>query len=439
MDDLMAAAQQACDAAIGAGAEFADVSARRGTTLTVSLEDGSIKSSDAHDSCGVSVRAFYRGGVGRYSSDALDMDSACEAGAAAGALAREADPDPDFVSLPEPGVYEEVEGLFDEAVAGLSIGQLIEYSLANIDGALSIDRDAVVAGGSGAGSTESALVNSLGVAVASRSTGVSCYTRVSLRRGDEVGMFYDFDNGRRLEDFDPRGLGARAAQEAASFLGARDIETGDLPVVFGPLAGRGALLPAVYYADAESVQRNRSFMVGMLGEQVASELVTLVDDPLIPGGMSSRGFDGEGTARRRMTIVERGVLQTYLYDLYAAGKAGVRSTGHSTRGGISPTNVNPELGDRTAAEIIRDVREGLYVNAGGIQPNPVSGDFSASIDFAFKIENGELAYPVKKGAMGGNILELLKRVDAISSDYREEPGSIMPTVRVTSARIAGGA
>jgi len=350
MEYLITAAQAACDAAVAAGAEFADASAHRGTSLSVSLEDCAIKSSDASDGRGVSVRAFYRGGVGWYSCGGIGIEAAEDAGEAAAGLAREADPDPDFVSLPEPAEYEHVEGLFDDAVAGLSIGQLIEHSLANIDAALSVEPDAIVAGGSGAGATEQALANSLGVVTAGRSSSVSCYTRVAIRRGDEVGMFYDFDYGRRLADFDPQGLGARAAQEAAKFLGARDIETKDLPVVFGPLASRGVLLPIAYSADAESVQRNRSFMVGKLGERVASEIVTLVDDPLIPGGMASRGHDGEGTARKPLTIVENGVLQTYLYDSYT-----------------------------------------------------------------------------------------LNSVDAISSDCREEPGSVMPTVRVRKMRIAGGA
>jgi len=439
MDDLVAGAQRACDAAMQAGAHFADVSAYRGTSLSVTLENGAIKSSDAHESCGVSVRAFYGGGQGWYHGDGIDMEAAAEAGQVAAALARQADPDPDFVSLPEPADYEEVEGLFDAAVAGLSIGRLIEHSLANVDAALSVESDAIVAGGAGAGSYETALVNSLGVVAAGSGSSVSCFSRVAIRRGDEVGMFYDFDYGRRLDDFDPQGLGARAAEEAAKFLGARDIETKDLPVVFGPLASRGALMSIASNANAESVQRNRSFMVGKLGEQVASEIVTLVDDPLIPGGMASRGYDGEGTARRRLTLVENGVLQTYLHDSYTAGKAGVKSTGHSTRGGIAPSNVNPVLGDKTADEIIKEVHEGLYINAGGVHPNSVTGDFSSSIDFAFKIENGELAYPVKKGAMGGNIIELLKGIDAISSDCREEPGSIMPTVRCRRARIAGGA
>ena len=439
MNDLTAAAQKACDAAIAAGADFADVHAHCGTSLSVSIEDGAIKSSDAETGCGLSVRAFYRGGVGWYSSDALDPDAAAEAGRAAGALARQADPDPDFKSLPEPAEYAKVEGLYDEAVAGLSIGELIRHSLANVEGALSAQPKAIVGGESSAGSAESALVNSLGVVISERGSYVSCYTSAAIRRGDDVGMFYDFDFARRLADFDPQGLGARAAEEAAKFLGARDIETKDLPVVFGPLASRGLLIPLVFSANAESVQRKRSFMVGKLGEQVASALVTLIDDPLIPGGMSSGGHDGEGTARRRLTIIERGVLQTYLHDCYTAGKAGVQSTGHSTRGGISPTNVNPQLGEKTAAEIIREVDEGLYFNAGGLSPNSTTGDVSSSIDFAFKLERGELAYPVKKGAMGGNLIELLKAVDAISSDCRAEPGSMMPTVRVTSARIAGGA
>jgi PmbA protein len=92
----------------------------------------------------------------------------------------------------------------------------------------------------------------------------------------------------------------------------------------------------------------------------------------------------------------------------------------------------------TAAEIIKDIKEGLYINSGGLSPNSVTGEISATVDFGFKIENGELAYPVQSTVIGVNMLDLLKNIDAISSDYREEPGIVMPTVRAQNVRVAGG-
>jgi len=154
--------------------------------------------------------------------------------------------------------------------------------------------------------------------------------------------------------------------------------------------------------------------------------------------MASSPFDGEGFPHKPLVVVENGILKSYLHNSYTANKAKEPNTGHSTRGGISPTNIRPKLGDKTSEQIINQTKEGLYINMGSISPNPVTGEISATVDFGFKIENGELAYPVKNTMIGVNMLELLKNIDAISSDYREEPGTIMPTVRAQNIKVAGG-
>ena len=123
---------------------------------------------------------------------------------------------------------------------------------------------------------------------------------------------------------------------------------------------------------------------------------------------------------------------------YTAHKAGEANTGHGSRwGNVAPTTVIPGLGTSTADEIISDTKEGIYVNMGSIFPHPVNGEISATIDFGYKIENGKLAYPLKNTMLGINIFDLLDNLDAISSDYREEPGMIMPTIRVQDVKVAG--
>jgi PmbA protein len=179
--------------------------------------------------------------------------------------------------------------------------------------------------------------------------------------------------------------------------------------------------------------------VGRKGQRIASELLTISDEPLIPRGLGSGRCDGEGFPHKPITIVENGVLLTYLHNSYTANKAKEPNTGHGTRGGISPTNVIPQLGRATAAEIIADTHQGIYLNSGGVSPNSVTGEISATVDFGFKIENGRLAYPVKSTLLGIHMLKLLQHIDAISSDYREEPGMIMPTIRAQGVQVAGGA
>lgn len=432
-------AQTACDAAIGAGAEFADVSCGRGTNLGVDIESNAIKSTDAHTSGGISVRAIYKGGTGWSSCDVLTVDAAADAGRDAARLARLAEPDPDFITLPSPAEsYPKVAGLWDERIAALDAKWIIKRALDNVDGALAVCSDAVVRGGFSLGSHGNALVNSLGVSLASAGSHIGGYVMVIVRRGDDVGSFYDFDSARVLDDFEPAGIGARAAEQAMRFLGARKIDTARMPVILGPLASRSVLYGIVGAADAEDIQRGRSFLMGKVGEKIASEAVTIIDDALIPRGLGSRPHDSEGVPSQPLAIVENGVLKTYLYSTYTAGKAGVRPTGHGSRGGgASSSNLVPKLGEITSDEIIKSTREGLYINMGGISPNGITGDVSSSVDFGFKIENGELAYPVMSTMVGGKFLDMLANIDAISSDYREEPGMIMPTIRIQDVQVAG--
>jgi PmbA protein len=258
------------------------------------------------------------------------------------------------------------------------------------------------------------------------------------KRGDDVGSFLDFDYARMAEDFSPQGLGETVCREAVGFLGARSVKSASLPVVFGPLVTHNLFSAVCYSAGAEDIQRERSYFVGKRGQRIGSKLLTLRDDAYIPKGMASGACDGEGAARRKVTVVEEGVLVNLLHSSYTAHKAGEENTGHGNRwGGVSPTNVVPELGTSTASDIIADTGEGIYVNMGGTFPDPVNGEISSTIDFGYKIENGKLAYPLKNTMLGINILDLLGNLDAISSDYREEPGAIMPTIRVQNVKVAG--
>lgn len=439
-DTLLKIAQTACDAAISNGAEFADVSVGWGKSLFVDLELSAIKSCDSRQGGGISVRAIYRGGTGWSSADSLTVEAAADAGKSSARLAKLAEPDPDFISLVAPAEsYPTIEGLSDPRIAEMEIKQLIECSLANVDGALEVCSDAIVQGGFSAWYGSQTLVNSLGVSRAEDGSSIGGHIMAIVKRGDDVGSFYDFDFGRVLDDFDPKGVGASAAKEAMRFLGSRKIDTARMPVILGPLASSSIFGGVAENIDAEGIQRKRSFMMDKLGEKIGSDAITITDEPHIPRGMSSRGWDGEGSPTKPTVIMENGVLKTYLYSSYTAGKAGVPNTGHGTRGaGASTSNVIPKLGTMTGEQIIKSTKEGLYINMGGLSPNGTTGDVSSSVDFGFKIENGELAYPVMNAMVGGSFLDMLANVDQVSSDYRAEPGAVMPTVRIQDCLVAGG-
>ena len=438
MDDLLELSDIACREAMRAGVDSADASASRARELSVEVEKNAIKSSGARTWGSVSVRAFSSGGTGWWSASTMSEQGAREAGRRAAELAKAAEADPDFVDLVSPAPYPEVAGLYDEEIAGLSASKLAGWITSNIDSAREVAEDVIVAGGAYASSREWALANNVGVRVAQRETSSSVSVHVVIRRDDDVGSFYEWDAARLLSDLEPDGIGARAAEEALKYLKSRTMKTACLPVVLGPLASRALFLGLCAATSAEEVQRDRSFLIGKRGESIASDGLTLTDDPMIPSGLSSAICDGDGFPHRRVGLIDRGVLQTYLHSNYTAKKSGEENTGHSTRGGIAPTNVIPALGEKTAAEIIAEVDDGIYVTLGRPYPDTASGQVSALVDAGFRIEKGRLTYPLKNTMVAGQMLELLQNLDAVSSDYRAEPGMVLPTVRIQGMRVASG-
>jgi PmbA protein len=424
--------------AVALGAEWCDVSAGAVRDISVTLEKTGIKTADAGQGEDVAIRCFVRGGMGYAAAtgrDPRDVDAAVER---AVALAKEATPDPDFKCLPPPEPAAEVEGLFDDAVAGMSVQQVVRIAVANLEAARAMEPEVNLSGHVGLSVGEGALASSAGVALATRGTEIDADIEALIKRGSDTGYFYDFDFGRFLADAQLEAVSRSAVEGARRFLGARRIGSGRMTLVLGPLASAGLLGGIVGAANAESIQRGRSYLCGKVGEPIASAHLTIVDNGLIPRGARSGAHDGEGTRRRPLTIVDRGRLASLLHNSYTAGKACTESTGHGTQsGGIGPTNLRPALGQKSAAEILREVKEGIYLESGEIRPDPASGDVSASIDFGFYVKDGQIAYPVESAMIGGNILDLLLRLDAVSSDAREEPGILMPTVRIQDVQIAG--
>jgi len=431
-------AQHCVRRAVAAGAEWCDVTAGTGRDISVTIEKSGIKSADAGRGEDVAIRAYVRGGMGYASVTGCDRAAIDEAVDRAVALAKEATPDPDFRRLPDPQPRPEVEGIFDETIAGLAVEQVVRIAVANIEAAKSIEPDVNLSGGVALAVGRGALASSTGVAIESQATEISATMSALLRRDGDTGYFYEFDFGRNLADCRLDDVSVGAVEGARRFLGARRIGSGRRTLVLGPLAAYGFLGRLVAAAGAESIQRGRSFLCGKEGQRLADPCLTIVDDGLVPRGVRSGAHDGEGTARRPMAVIQEGRLVNLLHNSYTAGKAGAASTGHGTHsGGISPTNLRPALGHRTAAELLADVKDGIYLESGEIRPDPASGDISASIDFGFLVKDGRLLHPVESAMLGGNVFDLLQRLDAVSSDAREEPGILLPTLRIQDVQIAG--
>jgi PmbA protein len=313
------------------------------------------------------------------------------------------------------------------------------WAAANIEAARAEAAEVILSGEVSAGWAEAAMASSTGILLARRSSSLHVGMMALLRDGSGVGSYYEYDLGRRLADVQPETVAVLATRQAAAYRRATPGPTGRMPVVLGPNAAYELICEVGDAAEADGIQRGRSVFAGRLGRRIGSPLLTLTDDGLIPAGVYSADRDGEGAPRRRVQICREGVLTGLLHSSYTAHKAGVPNTGHADRGGgISPTQLQLARGSRSAAQIIADVGRGLYVEHVDLDPDTASGQISATADYALRIENGRLTRPVRNTMLAGDLFEWLAALDAVSSDFRAEPGLAMPTVRLADVQVVGG-
>jgi PmbA protein len=254
----------------------------------------------------------------------------------------------------------------------------------------------------------------------------------------------------------PEEVGQKAAERALRRLGARRVPTQQCPVVFAPEIARGLMGNLLSAADGDAIYRNASMFAGKLGEQIAGENITMVDDGtmvfdhILPdgstiqvGGFGTSPFDGDGLATRRTVIVDRGILKHLMLNTYTGRKLNMPSTGKASRGlagapGIGGGNFFLEPGAATPEQIIADVPNGLYVlQTMGFGVNLVTGDYSQGASGLW-IENGELAYPVEQITIAGNLKDMFRNVSAIGNDLEFRSSGAVPTVRIEGMTVAGG-
>jgi PmbA protein len=240
----------------------------------------------------------------------------------------------------------------------------------------------------------------------------------------------------------PETIGQEAARRAVRRLGAKKVATRRAPVIFDQETAGSLLGNLCSAASGYALYKGASFLIDRLGKKLAPDFVTIYDDGRMPGGLGSRPFDGEGLPTRKTTVVERGVLTSYLLDTYSGKKLGLASTGNASRSvgespSVGPTNFYLAPGTKSPEEIIASVREGLYVTELiGFGINMVTGDYSRGV-CGFWIENGELAYPVEEITIAGNLKQMFADIEMIGSDLVFRGRVASPTIKIAEMTIAG--
>lgn len=248
---------------------------------------------------------------------------------------------------------------------------------------------------------------------------------------------------KRLESEMPE-LAATASKRARRMLSAKSLPSGRMPVVLDTHIATDfvALIAETFCAD--TVQKGMAPWAGRLGERIAASSVSLVDDATLKDGVGSYVWDDEGMPGQTVAVIEKGVLNSFLYDLYTSRVDGTCSTGNASRSStgalsVEPTNFYMKPGKMTEAALIRDTQTGLYLTElMGLHTVDMStGDFSLA-GAGFKIEKGKVSEPVNRFTVAGNVYDMLLKIDAVASDLRFYGSVAAPSFRVPSLNIGGG-
>jgi len=446
--ELRDLAQRVVKLAVQAGADEAEAQLSDGIELTAKVRLGKPELVQEAGSRGLGLRVFReRRQSVTFTSDLRPHALERFAGDAV-ALARLSEPD-ELHRLPDPDeLARELPDLdlYDSSSESLDAAEALSRALRGEKAALALDPRVT----NSEGGTYSRVLGAMAFASSGGFAGgyLGSYSSLTVEpvcddEGGKKRNGYWWTAARFADALEaPEAVGEEAARRTLAQLGSRKVDTCEVPVVFDPEAGRAIVGMVFSVANGSSFYRKSSYLIGREGQPIASELVTIEDDPLIPRAPGSRPFDGDGLPTRKNVVVERGVLHTVLCDVYSARKLGRASTGSAGRGtGSSPgpttSNLIMRPGDATKGQILARTERGLYVTSMmGFGFNPVTGDFSRGA-YGFWIENGELAFPVSEITISANFDDLLKRIDIVADDLVLRSSTACPTFRVSHMTIAG--
>jgi len=433
-------ARRAVDLARSSGASAAEVTVSSAQRFSVEARADRIEKLERTTGKHLHARIFLEGRKSTLSTSDFTDDGLREAVRRAVELADLVAPD-EFAALPESFAPDVPElDLYDTAAA-------TRDDDAKIEDALALERlirseDTRVGNSSGShysdASSMVALANSAGFGGSYRSTRASRSTAPIALDGEHKRIGHYGTASRRLDELEGvDAVARRGVRRAVELFGARTPATMRVPVIFERDIAAMVLDDLFGAISAANVAAGNSWLVGRVGDQIGSEAVTIVDDGRLPGLLGSSPFDGEGLATRRTVVLNRGRLETFLYDTYYARKLGAVSTGNSTGGGIGPNNFYLQPGARSLEELVAATPRGVLVlDTIGFATEHASGTYSRGAR-GFFIENGELAYPIDQFTIAGRFPEMLAGVDAVANDLRHDASVVSPSFRVAEMTVSG--
>ena len=446
-DQLAAIATELLDGAESHGASEADVLVAEGDSASVQVRLSTVDRLTKAREKSLGLRVFFGKRSASASTSDFSKDSLVRLVADTCALAKAVAED-ETSGLPEAKFMAQDQpdlDLYDSTT--LTIEEEIAFARRTEEAALSADPRVTNSEGADCSAVHGTvlLANTHGFLGVHRSSSFSLSVSPIATDPNGGGMQRDswYTVKRKFSQLDnPESVGKEAARRTVRRLGAKKISTRRVPVVFDQETADSLLGHLASAASGYSLYKGASFLYGQLGKRLAPEFVTIYDDGMLPGGLGSRPFDGEGLPTRKTAVIEKGVLTSYLLDTYSGRKMGMASTGNASRGvgdnpSAGPTNFYLLPGFSTPNELIGTVREGLYVTELiGFGVNMVTGDYSRGA-VGFWIKNGEFAYPVEEVTIAGNLKRMFADIEMIGNDLEFRGRIASPTIKIGEMMVAG--
>ncbi len=437
LEHLADLSQQLLERARALGASQAEVACSEERGLDVNVRLGEVETVESTRDRGIAVTVYFGKRKGSASTADLQPASLEATVAQACAIARHTE---------------------DDAAAGLADAALMAREFPDLDGwhpwALQADQavDLALACEAAGRAADTRISNSDG-ASASTATSLSVYANshgfigrdrsshhsigCALIAGQGDGMQRDgwYSSALAREDLqDAAAIGRRAAERTVARLQPRSMATAQMPVLYAPEVSRsliGSLLGAV---SGGALYRRASFLLDTVGTQIFPDWFAIDERPLLRRGLRSSAFDGDGVATRNSALVADGVLQRYVLGAYSARKLGLQTTGNA--GGVYNLQVKPSV-DAGLRDLARQMGEGLLVTElMGQGVNPVTGDYSRGAG-GFRVENGEIQYPVDGITIAGNLKDMFTRIEAVGSDIDLRSHIHVGSILVGRMTVAG--
>ncbi|MHA7111591.1 TldD/PmbA family protein [Sunxiuqinia elliptica] len=407
-------AKWAMQHALDSGADAASIVISESKSSTVDVREQKIDTLKEAIQSSLSVRLFVDQKYSAHRTNRLDKQELAHFIEQAIAGTKYLSPDP-YRQLPDPALYYQGNGqelgTVDPSYDKVDPATKVKLAFDVEKEAFEKDERIISVSASYSDNTNSRLmVTSNGFEGETKNSSFSLSASVSVNGGDARPSEGWYERAIFFDQLKKSEIGSLALERALKKIGQEKIKSGKYDMLIENRAVSRLFYPLLSALDGYSIQQKNSFLIDQLGKKVASEKLSLVDDPLIPGGLGSKLFDGEGLAAKKRTVFDKGVLGTYFIDTYYARKLEMEPTTGDT------SNLVFELGDKDLASMVKGMKKGILVTGfNGGNTNGSTGDFSYGID-GFLVENGEIIQPVSEMNISGNMKSLWMSLAELGND-----------------------